>query len=151
MPLPGAWTEPTLIDAMLAEAEGVLAALGLGSTSLIATAVEHDTPAVLGVASVADVAYGGVADVVKVRVIAQWCTWQRAYDKAIPLTDVQASSADVKRSQTFEHLKARLAAAERAAMRYSEVQAALAGGATACVSGTTTANSPYNPLPYPGW
>jgi hypothetical protein len=151
MALPGAWTESLLVTEMQAETEGVLAALGLGSTGLIATAVEHDTPAVLGVSSVADVAYGSVADVVKVRVIAQWCTWQRAYDKAIPLTDVKGGSVDVKRSQTFEHLKARLAAAERAAMRYAEVQAALAGGAVACVSGTSTASSPYSPLPSPGW
>jgi hypothetical protein len=145
MALPSAWTEPLLIGAMEAEVEGVLDNLGLLDTDLIATAVEQDTPAVLGVSSVAAVAYGSVADVIKVRVIAQWCTWQRAYDKAITSSDLKAGSVTLSDSQAFEHLRERLAMAARAAARYPEAALAMMGQPRTPAIGALTTTAPVSP------
>lgn len=148
MALPAAWTESSLIGALEAELESVSTDLGLDSLDVLATAVGTDTPAILGVLSVADVTYGSTADVVKVLTVAQWRAWQKAVDVAAVKFDLKAGSADLKQSQMWTHLTARLASAEAAAMRYSEVQDALGGGSTAYVSSISTAGSPYA---YPTW
>jgi hypothetical protein len=134
MGLPNLWTEPTLIGAVEAELEPVTAALGLDSLDVVATAVGTDVPAVLGVASVAAITYGSVADVVKVLTIARWAAWQKAVDVASVRFDLKAGSADLKQSQVWQQLMARLASAERAALRYDEVRATLAGGGVAYVT-----------------
>lgn len=143
MALPAAWTESSLIDAVAAELEPVTADLGLDDLNVTTTAVGTDVPAILGVDSVANVTYGATADVVKVLVIARWVAWQKAVDVASVLFDQSAGSASQKRSQIWQQLTARLASAEAAAMRYSEVQAVLSGGSTAYVSALGTAGDPY--------
>lgn len=143
MPLPALWTEATLAAALEAELEPVMTDLGLDALDVIATAAGTDVPAVLGVTSVAAITYGGVADVVKVLVIGRWAAWQKAVDVASVRFDLKAGSADLKQSQQWEHLMTRLASAERAAMRYSEVQDALSGGGVAYVSSSGVVGNPY--------
>lgn len=143
MALPSSWTESSLIAALEAELEPVTDALGLDRLDVISTAVGTDVPAILSVSSVASVSYATTADVVKVLVIAQWRAWQKAVDIATVRFDLKAGSADLKQSQIFEQLTRRLAAAEAAAMRYSEVQDYAAGGSTAYVSAIGTVGSPY--------
>jgi hypothetical protein len=142
--LPAAWTESSLIAAVEAELEPVTADLGLDNLDVVATAVGTDVPSVLGVSSVASVTYGTVADVVKVLVIARWIAWQKAVDVAAVRFDLKAGSSDLKQSQIWTQLTARLASAEAAAMRYSEVQAYAAGGSVAYVTAISTAGSPYS-------
>lgn len=143
MALPASWTESSLIAALEAELEPVMADLGLDALDVLTTAAGTDVPAILGVSSVADVSYGAVADVVKVLVIGRWAAWQKAVDVASVRFDLKAGSADLKQSQAWTQLMARLASAERAAMRYSEVQEALGGGSAAYVSSVTVAGNPY--------
>ncbi len=143
MALPSAWTESSLIAALEAELEPVTADLGLDDLDVIITAVGTDVPSILGVTSVAEVTYGGVPDVVKVLVIARWAAWQKAVDVASVRFDLKAGSSDLKQSQIWQQLMARLSAAERAALRYDEVVAALSGGAMAYVSGIGVSGDPY--------
>ena len=143
MALPAAWTEGSLIAALEAELESVSADLGLESLDVLVTAVGTDTPAVLGVSSVAGITYGGVSDVVKVLTIARWIAWQKAVDVAAVKFDLKAGSADLKQSQMWTQLTARLASAEAAAMQYSEVQAYATSGSLAYVSSIGVAGSPY--------
>lgn len=114
MALPAAWTESTLIAAVEDELESVSADLGLGSLGVVATAVGRDVPALLGVADVADVDYADTATVVKVHAAAVWKGWQKARDVAAVRFDLKAGSSDLKQSQMWEHLTAKLAEAEAA-------------------------------------
>lgn len=143
MALPASWTESTLIAALEAELESVAADLGLDSLDVLSTAVMTDTPAVLGVSSVATITYSGVSDVVKVLTIARWIAWQKAVDVAAVKFDLKAGSADLKQSQMWTQLTARLTSAEAAAMRYSEVQAFASSGTLAYVSAIGVAGDPY--------
>jgi hypothetical protein len=151
MALPSAWTESTLEDAMAAEVESVSAELGLDTLDVLATGVD-DVAAILGVSSVADVTYASAAEVVKVRRIAAWIAWQKAYDVAITSTDLKAGSVSLTDSQAFDHLTKRLALAASAASVYPEVAAVLQGSSgAAVVGGMSTANSPYQYAPCMGW
>jgi hypothetical protein len=143
--LPASWTEASLIASMEREVEAVLSPLGLDGNDLLATAVEEDTPSILGVTSVAGVTYGAVADVIKVRTIAQWMAWQRAYDSVLLNVDLVSYPGDsIKDSQAFDHLRERLARAELMARRYDEVQTWLAQAhGVAYVSSTTPTIDPY--------
>lgn len=125
MALPASWTEETLVASMEREIEAVSAALELDAMGLIATTVQEDVPSVLGVDSVAAVAYAGVADVIKVRTIAQWLAWQRAYEVAAPEFRIKAGSVDVAQSEAFDHLEKILACKAAAALRYPEAAAVL--------------------------
>jgi hypothetical protein len=149
--LPEAWTEATLLAALEAEVEAVMTDLGLDTLDVLVTAAGTDVPAVLGVSSVAAVTYGGVADVVKVLTIGRWAAWQRAVDVASVRFDLKAGSADLKQSQQWAQLSARLESARAAAMRYSEVQDALGSGSTAYVSGIGVAGNPYAWPTSSGW
>jgi hypothetical protein len=142
--LPASWTESSLIAALEAELEPVMTDLGLDALDVLTTAAGTDVPAVLGVSSVASVSYGSVADVVKVLVIGRWAAWQKAVDVASVRFDLKAGSADLKQSQQWTQLTARLESARAAALRYSEVQDALGGGNTAYVSSVGVAGSPYS-------
>lgn len=143
MGLPASWTESSLTAALEAELESVSADLGLDALDVLSTAVGTDTPAVLGVSSVAAVTYGGVPDVVKVLTIARWIAWQKAVDAASVKFDLKAGSADLKQSQVWTQLTARLASAEAAAMRYSEVQAFASAGGIAYVTSVAGVGDPY--------
>jgi len=147
--LPAAWTESTLLEAVENEVQSVSAVLQLVSPSTaLETAVNFDVPAVLGVASVEDVDYDGVADVVKVFTIAKWKAWQKAFDSAVALFDVKTASLDAKQSQIFKQVSSRLAAAETDALRYPEVVDSQSGTiGFAMVSGTATLGSPYRYAP----
>lgn len=144
MALPSSWTEGSLIAALEAELEPVMTDLGLDAMDAIATAAGTDVPAVLGVSSVASVTYGAVADVIKVLVIGRWAAWQKAVDAASVKFDLKAGSADLKQSQMWAQLSARLESARTAAMRYSEVQDALGGGSVAYVTSIGVVGSPYS-------
>lgn len=152
MPLPGAWTEPSLIAAMEAELEPVTAELGLSALDVLSTAAT-DVAVVLGVSDVADVTYTAAADVVKVLLIAKWIAWQKAYDVAITKYNTGLSGGKkFDLGSVFDHIAARLAMAQTAASVYPEVAGALNGsGATAAVSSVSTASSPYNPIPIVSW
>jgi hypothetical protein len=137
-----------LLTAVQKELETVSGVLGLLTGNVLETCVETDVPSVLGVSSVDDVDYESIADVVKVLTIAQWKGWQKAYDVASTRFDVKAGSADVKQSQMFANISKRLLTAETAALRYSEVQAAVSGSSgQGYVSSTSTYGSPYNYSP----
>jgi predicted transcriptional regulator len=142
--LPSAWTESSLLTAIEAEVELVSTVLGLLSGDTLLTVVSTDVPSVLGISSVEAVTYSSVADVVKVLTIAKWRAWVRAYEAATVLFDVKAGTVDVKQSQIFKQIAARMSAAESDAGRYSEVAAILAGSiGYAVVSEAVTYGSPY--------
>lgn len=145
MALPASWTEDgnSLQAALDAELEPVTADLGIDSLSVVETAVKTDVPAILGVASIEDITYD-TATVVKVLVIGRWAAWQKAVDVASVRFDLEAGSANLKQSQMWKMLTARLESARAAALRYSEVQDALGGGSTAYVSGIGVAGNPYS-------
>lgn len=148
MGLPVAWTEPTLIAAIEAELEPVMADLGLDALDVTTTAVGTDVPAVLGVTSVETVTYAAVADVVKVLVIARWMAWQKAVDVSSVRFDLKAGTSDLKQSQMWTQLSARLASATAAAMRYSEARVFVGSSgerAAVPVTGTLTTAAPVTP------
>jgi hypothetical protein len=132
-----------------AETLATFMATELGATG---TALFGDDPAaapavveaVNEVAAVLGAAVADVSDDLKLRTVARWQVWLTAYGAAADQVDFKAGSADFKSSQWFKNIEARLARAETAAMRYSEVADALAGvGGTAFVSGVSTAGDPY--------
>lgn len=137
--LPAAWTEATLIAAVEDELESVTADLGLDTLDVIATAVTRDVPAVLGVASVEDVAYAGTADVVRVYEAARWKGWQKAYDVATTKYDLKSGSADLKRSQMLDGLRQKVTDARDA--YYAAVAAAQAEAGTSSFFAFGTAPS----------
>lgn len=141
MPLPTSYTEVSLLGFMAAELGGTGVSLGLDTDALDTLAeAANEAQGILGV-PLADLT--STDDLVKVRAIARWQAWLAAWNVAAGRFDLKAGSADLKRSQTFSQIETRLAQAERSAMRYSEVQDALAGGSTACISSLATASNPY--------
>lgn len=139
MPLPAAYTEGSLLGFMETVVGPHLEGLGLDASDALTEAV-NDVIGILG-NPLADET--STADLMKVRTIARWQAWAAAVDTATDQFDLKAGSADLKRSQMFEQMERRLAAAEAAAMRYEEAAAVLAGGSTAYVSSIGVIGDPY--------
>lgn len=137
MALPTSYTEADLSALMAVELGATGTALGLtdGSDAL--------DEAVNDVAAILDAAIADVTDVLKLRTVAKWQAWTAALNVATGQYDLGSEGDSLKRSQLFDQIMRRLALAEAAASRYSEVADALAGGATAYVSSSSLASSPY--------
>ena len=136
-----AYTADSLLGLMETELGAVGEALGLLETDALAEAV-NEVAAMLGVDSVAD-----VDDDLKLRTIARWQAWLAAEAAAVGGVDLKSDGDEIKLSQRLDGIRIRLARAEAAAARYSEVQDALASSSgvavLSVVSGMTTAGNPY--------
>ena len=141
MPLPAAYDESSLVGFMAAE-------LGETGVSLRLDTDQYDTLAqaaneVQGILATPLAGLTTTADLMKVRAIARWQAWLAASSVAAGRFDLGGSVPGLKRSQVFAMIEKRLAATERAALRYTEVQDALSGGSVAYVSSIGVAGSPY--------
>lgn len=133
------FTAATLADFMVAKLGASGAALGLTDDSAAIAEAVNDVAAILSVDDVAE-----LTDDLKTRTFAEWQAWRAAKAAATSQYDLKAGSADLKRSQFFEHIAMMLADAEAAASRYSEAADVIhGGGGAAYVSGVSTAGSPY--------
>lgn len=141
MPLPAVYTEADLVTFMAAELGETGVSLGLDTDALDTLAeAANETQGILGVPLAG---LTSTADLVKVRAIGRWQAWLAAWNVAAGRFDLKAGSSDLKQSNVFGQIGRRLADAERAALRYTEVQDALGGGSTAYVSSISTAGDPY--------
>lgn len=122
-PLPASYTESTLSALMEAELGAVGVALGIGDSDALPEAVNE----VIGILGHALSQETTTAGLMKVRAIARWQAWQAAFNAATNDKDLKAGTTAITMSQRFDHIQRRLAQAEAAASRYSEVQAVLAG------------------------
>lgn len=146
MALPSAYTEATLLGFVEAELDAVLAPLGLDVSDATAEAVNE----VLGLLGHDLAEEDTIAGVMKVRALARWQGWLAALSAATLQYDLKAGATSLTRSQAFEQIKQRLAIAEAAASQYDEAAAAIYGGsATALVSASGVADSPYRPAACP--
>jgi hypothetical protein len=133
-----AYTTSSLADLMVTELGPTGVALGLTDSSDAITEAVAEVAAILGEA-VAD-----VDDDLKLRTVARWQAWLAAEAAAVNQYELSSDGSSLKRQQWFEQIGKRLARAEAAASRYSEVQAVLAGsGGVATVTHVVTAGSPY--------
>ena len=138
MPAPTAYTEATLKTLMVTELGSTATALGLTTASAQITDAVYAAERLVG-AAVAD-----QTDLAKLEAIARWQAWLVAEAMAANQYDLSSSGDSLKRSQWFAHIQSRLARAEAAASRYSEVADALAGaGSVAYVGSVSTSGSPY--------
>lgn len=125
MPLPAVYDEDDLTTFMAAELGETGVALGLAEDqqdTLAQAAVE-----VVGILGGSLASLTSTADLMKVRAVARWQAWLAAWNVAAGRHDLKAGSADLKQSQVFDQIERRLAAAQVAAMRYSEVRVLVGG------------------------
>lgn len=138
MPAPTAYTEDSVKTLMVTELGATATALGL------TTASAQIVDAVYAVERLVGAAIADQSDMAKLEAIARWQAWLVAEAMAVGQFDLSSSGDSLKRSQVFDHIQSRLARAEAAASRYSEVADALAGaGGTAYTTSVSTSGSPY--------
>lgn len=136
------YTTSSLLAFMETELGPLLASLGLDVSDALLEGV-NEIAALLGTA-IAD-----VDDDLKLRTLARWQAWQAALNAAANQYDLASSGDSLKRSQLWDHLMRRLAAAEAAASRYDEVAVVLASASTAYVTSSSGSGSPYLWPAYP--
>jgi hypothetical protein len=139
------YTDASLATFMVTEIGASGVALGLTNTSAAIVEAVNEVKALLGVSDIAT-----LTDDLKTRTFGRWQAWLAAWGAATYQFDVKAGTSAVTLSQAFAQIGQRLRMAETAAMRYDEAAATIAG-ASALVGVTTTAGSPYTPLPCSEW
>jgi hypothetical protein len=139
VPLPAVYTASDLTTFMAAELgeTGVTLGLDTDQYDTLAQAANEAVGILGGDLSVLT----STADLMKVRAVARWQAWLAASNVAAGRHDLDKQG--VKSSQVFEMIQVRLAQAEGAALRYSEVQAYAAGGSVAYVTSIGAAGNPY--------
>lgn len=132
------YTSGSLLGYMETEIGPLLAQLSLDTSDALAEGVAE-------IAALLDEAIADVDDDLKLRTLARWQAWTAALNAATNQYDVSLTGGKkFVRSQMFDQIARRQAAAEAEASRYSEVQAVLAGaGGTAYVTSVSTSGSPY--------
>ena len=125
------YTESELATYMVGRLDSVAGVLGLttASTSILSavTAVER----LLGVLDVAT-----LTDMPVLEAAATWQAWEAALTAASGKFDVKAGTADVKLSEMFKQIQARLAASEAAYYAAVAASAAAAGTSSFFAFGT---------------
>jgi hypothetical protein len=133
-----AYTTGTLATFMVTKlGAAVASALSLTTASLPIVEAVND------VASLLDTAIADLTDDQKTRVIAEWRVWLVAEAEAIALIDLKSSGDEMKLSQLWDHIRARLLAAETAAMVYDEVLAATGAGGVMVIASVGGTQQPY--------
>lgn len=123
MPLATSYDESTLADFMVAELSATGAALGLTDAS------DGIASAVLATARLLGDDIANLTDMALLEAAARWHAWQAALKAAAGNFDLKAGSADLKRSQVFEHINSQLALSETAYyVAVSESEAASGSG-----------------------
>lgn len=146
MAAPSSYTEAGLKTYMIAALSSVADDLGLTTASAAIGLAVTATERLLGVSDVATLTEMG-----KLEDIARWRAWLVALDTASSQIDLKAGSAQLWQSQMFAQIERQLARAELAAMQYSEVADALAGGSVAYVASVSTGGDPYAYQPIDEW
>lgn len=131
-----AYTADSLSEYMATELGATGVSLGIVDGGDALTEAVNEVVLLLG-------ALAAQTDDLKVRVVARWQAWLVALNVATGQYDIKAGSATLAQSQVFDQIMRRLAMAEAAASRYSEVAAALGGGSVAYVTSSSVASSPY--------
>lgn len=109
MPAPSSYTESGLKTYMVTVLDSVATDLGLTTSSTAIAQKVTEIERLLGVDDVAD-----LTDMAVLEAAATWKAWQVALGVATTKYDLKAGTADLKRSQMFDSLQAKVTDAETA-------------------------------------